>query len=60
VLELWALVECDLHDHYGVDAGDEQLMAARPWPWLRTRILGLMTADTRLARALAVAPSPAG
>ncbi|HYF71190.1 MAG TPA: hypothetical protein VD864_00135 [Nocardioides sp.] len=58
VLERWALIECDLHDVYGVDVGDEAVMTGRTWPWLRLRILGLLTTDCRLSRALM--PRPAG
>jgi hypothetical protein len=53
LLERWALIECDLHERFGVDVGDAQLMASRPWPWLRTRITGLLMEDTRLTRAVA-------
>jgi hypothetical protein len=34
-------------------------MGARSWRWLRVRIVGLCSADTRLARALQP-PEPAG
>jgi hypothetical protein len=57
VLERWALIECDLHDTYGIDLGDETVMTGRTWPWLRMRILGLLSADTRLARALMPRPA---
>lgn len=50
-------MECDLHDLYGIDVWDEQLMAARPWPWLRVRILGLLSAETRVARVLLPRPA---
>ncbi|MBD5787106.1 hypothetical protein IF650_13040 [Cellulosimicrobium terreum] len=52
LFELWSLVECDLHDH-GVDVDDDALMGSRSWRWLRVRILGLLAANTRTARALA-------
>lgn len=45
-------MENDLHDR-GIDLEDRALMAARSWRWLETRILGLLSADTRLYRALA-------
>lgn len=51
MLERWGLVEADLQDA-GLDLGDPDLLSRRTWPWLRTRVLGLLTADSRLARAL--------
>jgi len=51
ILTRWALVECDLHSEYGIDLGDSGVLG-RPWRWLRARIVGLLSADTRLARAL--------
>jgi len=35
---------------------DEALLIARPWPWLRNRILGLLSAPTRTARMLLPPP----
>ncbi|MEU1883433.1 hypothetical protein ABZ470_39520 [Streptosporangium sp. NPDC020072] len=52
LLERWALVEADLHSEYGIDLQAPGLMAARTWRWLRTRIFGLLAADTRICRAL--------
>jgi hypothetical protein len=52
LLDRWPLIECDLHDTYGIDLGDRELLRVRRWPWLRTRILGLLSADTRLHRSL--------
>ncbi|QFY14485.1 hypothetical protein GBF35_25980 [Nonomuraea phyllanthi] len=52
----WDLIEADLHSHYGIDLDEPGLLAGRTWRWLRTRILGLLTADTRLARQLAPPP----
>ncbi|MCZ7376551.1 hypothetical protein O3438_16750 [Micromonospora sp. WMMC250] len=52
LLTRWDLIEADLQDR-GVDIGDRALMAARPWRWLRVRIVGLLRADTRIGRALA-------
>ena len=40
----WLLIERDLHDVYGIDAGDQALMGSRSWRWLRVRILGLFDA----------------
>lgn len=48
----WWLVEADLQDT-GVDIEDKRLMRLRSWRWLEVRILGLLHADTRIARALA-------
>jgi hypothetical protein len=39
-----------------VDVEDRTLMRARSWRWLETRILGLLSADTRLSRALTRKP----
>jgi hypothetical protein len=39
-----------------VDVWDRAQMRGRPWPWLETHILGLLSADTRLYRALAPEP----
>lgn len=50
ILNEWPLVEADLHEIYGIDAGDPALLQARSWRWLRTRILGLLSAESRLAR----------
>lgn len=47
----WSQVVCDLHSEYGIDLTRDVLMT-RSWPWLRTRILGLLHADTRTYRAL--------
>lgn len=41
MLGQWSLIENDLQDR-GIDVGDDTLMAARSWRWLRTRILGLL------------------
>ncbi|MEU5945141.1 hypothetical protein ABZ793_06210 [Micromonospora sp. NPDC047465] len=52
----WRLIEADLHDVYGVDVEDRRLMQRRSWRWLEVRITGLLSADTRLYRALAPEP----
>ncbi|WP_431892976.1 hypothetical protein [Micromonospora haikouensis] len=59
MLTHWILVEADLHDRYGVDVDNRGLMRRRSWRWLEVRILGLLSADTRLNRALAP-PSNSG
>ncbi|MDF5756662.1 hypothetical protein [Spongiactinospora sp. TRM90649] len=53
LLERWALVEADLHAEFGIDLDEPGLLTSRTWRWLRTRILGLLSADTRVCRALA-------
>lgn len=49
LLGRWDLVEADLHDVYGVDV-ESGILRERSWRWLRTRILGLLNADTRTWR----------
>lgn len=49
----------DLHQHYGIDLGDRKLLRRRSWPWLRLRILGLVSEPgTRLQRALRPEQTP--
>jgi hypothetical protein len=43
------LIECDFQSHYHLDLADLRSKSAY---WLRVRIAGLLSADTRLARAL--------
>ncbi|MBB4915099.1 hypothetical protein [Streptosporangium saharense] len=52
LLERWSLVEADLHAEYGVDLDEPGLLTSRSWRWLRIRILGLLSADSRTARSL--------
>lgn len=42
ILTHWADVEADLHERYGLDVEDDDLMTTRSWRWLRTRITGLL------------------
>lgn len=49
LLEQWRLIEADLHQTYGIDV-DSGVLRSRSWRWLRTRILGLLSADTRIGR----------
>ncbi|RLU85936.1 hypothetical protein CTZ27_26335 [Streptomyces griseocarneus] len=56
ILEAWPLVEADLHEVYGIDVGAPGLLRGRSWRWLRLRILGLLSAESRLARALTPPP----
>lgn len=58
ILTRWSLVEADLHETYGLDIGDAELLANRSWRWLRVRLIGLVYgSETRLSRALAPDPS---
>lgn len=41
---------------YGIDLDDADLLAARSWRWLKTRILGLLTVECRLHTKLAPQP----
>ncbi|MEU8950894.1 hypothetical protein [Streptomyces sp. NPDC048489] len=50
ILDEWPLVEADLHEVYGIDVGAPGLLESRSWRWLRMRILGLLSADSRLQR----------
>ena len=43
MLAHWNLIEADLHDVYGIDCGDMQMMRARSWRWLKVRVDGLLT-----------------
>jgi hypothetical protein len=52
IFEHWDLVWADLISEYGVDVGDRAMMRRRPWKSLRRMIAGLVSADTRLSRAL--------
>ncbi|WAL94003.1 hypothetical protein [Streptomyces sp. Je 1-369] len=38
---------------YGIDLDTPGLMQARTWRWLRIRILGLLSAESRLSRHFA-------
>jgi len=35
---------------YGLDVGDDALLESRSWRWLRTRIVALLAANTRITR----------
>ncbi|MFD8216215.1 hypothetical protein ACFV2U_21315 [Streptomyces sp. NPDC059697] len=52
ILDEWPLVEADLQEFYGLDVGAPGLLTARSWRWLRVRILGLLSADSRINRLL--------
>jgi len=47
----WGLVVADLSERHHVDLYDPQVLA-RPWPGVRSMILGLLSEDSRLANAL--------
>lgn len=53
IFENWHLVWADLISEYGFDLGDRARMRAGRWTSLRHMIIGLLSADTRLARMLA-------
>lgn len=58
LLDEWPLIEADLHEVYGVDVGEPGLLDTRSWRWLRIRILGLLSADSRISRLLDPPPDP--
>jgi hypothetical protein len=49
---VWTLVELDLHELYGIDVHDRELLHARPWRWLHVRIVGLLSTECRVQRVL--------
>lgn len=49
LLEQWLLVEDDLHQVYGIDVATG-ILRERNWRWLRTRIVGLLSTDSRTSR----------
>jgi hypothetical protein len=52
-------VQLDMHQAYGIDMGDKELLRARSWPWLRLRVVGLVSEPgTRLQRALRPMETP--
>lgn len=51
LLSRWRLIENDLHTEYGIDAGSG-ILRERSASWLRSRIEGLISTDSRLSRAL--------
>lgn len=46
----------DLHEVYGIDVEDKALMASRPWRWLSSRMLGLLSTECRVQRVLNPTP----
>jgi len=55
MLQQWPLIEADLHSQYGIDASSG-ILRERTWRWLQVRILGLLSAETRLYRHFAPPP----
>lgn len=47
---MWTLVETDLHEHFGIDVYDSQLMRSRPWRWLEARIIALIAVENGRVR----------
>ncbi|MGW0134823.1 hypothetical protein [Streptomyces sp. NPDC003299] len=58
LLDEWPLIEADLHEVYGLDVEAPGLLDTRSWRWLRLRILGLLSADSRINRLLNPPPDP--
>jgi hypothetical protein len=50
------LIEADFHSEYHIDLSEPGLLKSRSWRWMKTRIAGLATAETRLQRKLAPPP----
>lgn len=44
ILELFPLIEQDLHDVYGIDMDADDILRKRSWRWLQARISGLINA----------------
>jgi hypothetical protein len=57
IVRHWDLVIQDLAEKYGIDLYDPAVLA-RPWPGVRTLILGLLSSPSRLARALEKGDQP--
>lgn len=50
-MQHWQLIEADLHETYGIDV-ESGILRARTWRWLQIRIVGLLSAESRLARQI--------
>lgn len=50
----------DLHEVYGIDTGDPDLLTSRSWAWLSTRVRGLINHPTRTSRLAAVLAAQPG
>jgi hypothetical protein len=51
IIEHWGEVLCDMSEVYGIDLYDPVVLA-RPWPGVRTMVLGLLSRPSRLSHAL--------
>lgn len=51
LLDNWAVIECDLHQLFGIDV-ESGILTRRTWRWLNTRIFDLINQPTRLRTAL--------
>jgi hypothetical protein len=56
LLQQWPLIEADLHETYGIDVEDDHLLQRRSWRWFRTRVIGLLSTESRLHRHFAPPP----
>lgn len=56
LLEQWALVEADFQDTYSLDLSTPGLLDGRSWRWFLTRLYGLLSAESRIARHFAPPP----
>lgn len=41
-----------MHQLYGVDLGDRELLRSRSWRWFKVRLVGLVSTECRLSLAL--------
>ena len=53
ILPHWGAIVCDLSERHGIDEEEPSWWETRSWPWLRRRLLGLLSVDSRLAGVLA-------
>jgi len=52
ILTFWNLIEADMNERYGIDVETPGLLEGRSARWLRVRVLGLMSVDSRLRAAV--------
>lgn len=50
-LEVWGLVELDFQKEYGIDLSSG-ILKQRSWRWLRLRMVGLLSIESRVQRVL--------
>lgn len=43
LLNAWEAIAADLHERYGIDVEDDELMLTRSWFWLADRIGALLS-----------------